>query len=50
MSREYPLEALAGVCERVAVVCKRRTGLPELPGTSLTFPGGVVLTRYETRR
>jgi molybdenum cofactor guanylyltransferase len=30
---EYPLEALAGVCERVAVVCKRRTGLPELPGT-----------------
>jgi molybdopterin-guanine dinucleotide biosynthesis protein A len=30
---EYPLEALAGVCERVAVVCKRDTRLPQLPGT-----------------
>jgi molybdenum cofactor guanylyltransferase len=30
---EYPLEALAEVCERVAVVCKRGTSLPELPGT-----------------
>ena len=30
---EYPLEALAEVCERVAIVCKRGTGLPELPGT-----------------
>ena len=29
---EYPLEALADVCERVAVVCKRDTLLPELPG------------------
>jgi molybdenum cofactor guanylyltransferase len=29
----YPVEALAGVCERVAVVCKRGTMLPELPGT-----------------
>ncbi|MBN1529689.1 MAG: molybdenum cofactor guanylyltransferase [Thermoleophilaceae bacterium] len=28
----YPLEALASVCERVAVVCKRETELPELPG------------------
>jgi molybdenum cofactor guanylyltransferase len=27
----YPVEALAGVCERVAVVCKRSTELPELP-------------------
>ena len=30
---EYPLEALAGVCERVAVVCKADTEYPELPGT-----------------
>jgi molybdenum cofactor guanylyltransferase len=29
----YPAAALAGVCERVAVVCKRSTRLPELPGT-----------------
>jgi molybdopterin-guanine dinucleotide biosynthesis protein A len=29
----YPVEALGGVCERVAVVCKRSTRLPELPGT-----------------
>jgi molybdopterin-guanine dinucleotide biosynthesis protein A len=29
----YPVAALAGVCERVAVVCKRSTTLPELPGT-----------------
>jgi molybdenum cofactor guanylyltransferase len=29
----YPAEALAGVCERVAVVCKRGTRLPELPDT-----------------
>jgi molybdopterin-guanine dinucleotide biosynthesis protein A len=29
----YPVEALAGVCDRVAVVCKRSTQLPELPGT-----------------
>jgi molybdenum cofactor guanylyltransferase len=29
----YPVAALAGVCERVAVVCKRSTLLPELPGT-----------------
>jgi molybdenum cofactor guanylyltransferase len=29
----WPAEALAGVCERVAVVCKRDTPLPELPGT-----------------
>ncbi len=29
---EYPLDALAGVCERVAVVCKRGTSLPDLPG------------------
>ena len=29
---EYPLEALADVCERVAVVCKRGTCLPELTG------------------
>jgi molybdenum cofactor guanylyltransferase len=27
----YPLEALAAVCERLAVVCKRATRLPELP-------------------
>ncbi|MEA2330400.1 MAG: molybdenum cofactor guanylyltransferase [Thermoleophilaceae bacterium] len=29
----YAAEALAGVCDRVAVVCKRDTELPELPGT-----------------
>jgi molybdenum cofactor guanylyltransferase len=29
----YPVAALAGVCDRVAVVCKRSTALPELPGT-----------------
>jgi molybdenum cofactor guanylyltransferase len=29
----YPAEALSGVCDRVAVVCKRETLLPELPGT-----------------
>jgi molybdenum cofactor guanylyltransferase len=29
---EYPLAALAGVCERLAVVCKSATRLPELPG------------------
>jgi molybdenum cofactor guanylyltransferase len=29
----YPAAALAGVCDRVAVVCKRGTKLPELPGT-----------------
>ncbi|MGH2712757.1 MAG: molybdenum cofactor guanylyltransferase [Thermoleophilaceae bacterium] len=29
----YPVAALAGVCERVAVVCKPSTVLPELPGT-----------------
>jgi molybdopterin-guanine dinucleotide biosynthesis protein A len=29
----YPAAALAGVCDRVAVVCKRSTRLPELPGT-----------------
>ncbi len=29
----YPVGALAGVCDRVAVVCKRSTQLPELPGT-----------------
>jgi molybdenum cofactor guanylyltransferase len=29
----YPVGALAAVCERVAVVCKRSTPLPELPGT-----------------
>jgi molybdopterin-guanine dinucleotide biosynthesis protein A len=29
---DYPLEALAEVCERVAVVCKRDTLLPELSG------------------
>jgi molybdenum cofactor guanylyltransferase len=28
---ERPLEALGAVCERVAVVCKRGTGLPILP-------------------
>jgi molybdopterin-guanine dinucleotide biosynthesis protein A len=29
----YPAEALAAVCERVALVCKRDTVLPDLPGT-----------------
>jgi molybdopterin-guanine dinucleotide biosynthesis protein A len=29
----YPAQALATVCERVAVVCKRDTQLPDLPGT-----------------
>jgi molybdopterin-guanine dinucleotide biosynthesis protein A len=29
---EYPLAALAEVCERVAVACKRDTRLPELRG------------------
>jgi molybdopterin-guanine dinucleotide biosynthesis protein A len=29
----YPASALQAVCERVAVVCKRDTPLPELPGT-----------------
>jgi molybdopterin-guanine dinucleotide biosynthesis protein A len=29
----YPALALAAVCERVAVVCKRDTQLPDLPGT-----------------
>jgi molybdenum cofactor guanylyltransferase len=28
----YPVAALRGVCERVAVVCKPATELPELPG------------------
>lgn len=28
----YPVAALAGACERVVVVCKRGTELPELPG------------------
>ena len=28
----YPLAALAGACERVVVVCKQETELPELPG------------------
>jgi molybdopterin-guanine dinucleotide biosynthesis protein A len=28
----YPLEALAEVCERVAVVCKRNTSLPAIEG------------------
>jgi molybdopterin-guanine dinucleotide biosynthesis protein A len=28
----YPLDALRTVCERVAVVCKQGTKLPELPG------------------
>lgn len=28
----YPALALGAVCERVAVVCKRDTSLPELPG------------------
>jgi molybdopterin-guanine dinucleotide biosynthesis protein A len=29
----YPVAALAGVCDRVALVCKSHTRLPELPGT-----------------
>jgi molybdopterin-guanine dinucleotide biosynthesis protein A len=29
----YPAAALGAVCERVAVVCKRDTSLPDLPGT-----------------
>src|SRR5215208_1043262 len=29
----YPAEALGAGCERVAVVCKRDTELPDLPGT-----------------
>jgi molybdopterin-guanine dinucleotide biosynthesis protein A len=29
----YPVAALAAVCERVAVVCKPDTALPELPGS-----------------
>jgi molybdopterin-guanine dinucleotide biosynthesis protein A len=29
----YPLAALASACERVAVVCKPDTDLPDLPGT-----------------
>jgi molybdenum cofactor guanylyltransferase len=29
----YPAAALAGVCERVAIVCKPDTDLPEVPGT-----------------
>ena len=29
----YPAEALGAVCERVAVVCKTGTQLPDLPGT-----------------
>jgi molybdopterin-guanine dinucleotide biosynthesis protein A len=29
----YPAEALAGVCERVAVVCEPGASLPELAGT-----------------
>jgi molybdenum cofactor guanylyltransferase len=29
----YPVAALAGVCERIAVVCKEHTTLPKLPGT-----------------
>jgi molybdenum cofactor guanylyltransferase len=29
----YPAQALGAVCERVAVVCKRETELPDLPGT-----------------
>jgi molybdenum cofactor guanylyltransferase len=29
----YPAEALGAVCELVAVVCKRDTELPDLPGT-----------------
>jgi molybdopterin-guanine dinucleotide biosynthesis protein A len=29
----YPVAALAGSCERIAVVCKRATSLPDLPGT-----------------
>jgi molybdenum cofactor guanylyltransferase len=29
----YPVAALADVCDRIAVVCKEHTTLPELPGT-----------------
>lgn len=29
----YPVAALAGVCDRIAVVCKEHTTLPKLPGT-----------------
>jgi molybdopterin-guanine dinucleotide biosynthesis protein A len=29
----YPAAALASVCDRIAVVCKRGTILPDLPGT-----------------
>jgi molybdenum cofactor guanylyltransferase len=29
----YPVGALADVCDRIAVVCKEHTSLPELPGT-----------------
>jgi molybdenum cofactor guanylyltransferase len=29
----YPVEALGAVCERVALVCKRDTVLPDLPGS-----------------
>jgi molybdopterin-guanine dinucleotide biosynthesis protein A len=29
----YPAAALAGVCERVAIVCRPDAELPELPGT-----------------
>jgi molybdenum cofactor guanylyltransferase len=29
----YPAEALGAVCERVALVCKRDSMLPDLPGT-----------------
>ena len=29
----YPASALGAVCDRVAIVCKRDTQLPELPGT-----------------
>ena len=28
----YPVDALADVCDRIAVVCKQHTNLPELPG------------------
>jgi molybdenum cofactor guanylyltransferase len=28
----YPLDALADVCDRIAVVCKQHTTLPDLPG------------------
>jgi molybdenum cofactor guanylyltransferase len=29
----YPVDALGDVCDRIAVVCKAQTSLPELPGT-----------------